>query len=83
MESGLWVFGVVRNPGLTSGATCLSPYRGQPASMSLPCRFFDDLDFLVGQVVEVVDKLVDLPIRGLDLPPNGRLVRRCLPGTPA
>ena len=44
----------------------------------LPDRLLNDPDFLFCQPVQLVDELVNLPIRRLDLPLNGRLVHRCL-----
>ena len=46
--------------------------RGSEIGSSL-CRFFDDADLVVGQVVELVDQSVDLLVRRVDLP-----LDRCL-----
>ncbi len=48
--------------------------------VSLLCRLLDDPDLLVGQAVKLVDQVVNLPVRGIDLALNGRLVRPRLPG---
>ena len=32
--------------------------------------FLDDADFVVGQAVQLIDQLVDLPVRGVDPPLN-------------
>ena len=43
---------------------------------SLLRRFLDDANFVFGQPVEIINQVADLPIRRVDLPLYGRLVRR-------